>query len=186
MKRKMTIGRFFILIAAVAVSAFIILTAFFHTFGPYGGRVVDAETGEPISGAVVLVYFETAAYKEAEIVHHFADAVEAVTDQNGEFTIPSHDIFLIRPLHQWVAGGTSIVFKPGYASFPKFKGAVIEGKAVSTLPEGVRVTVRLPRLGSTEERKKNLPMVYTPGVPVEKMPRLAELKRLEMNEIESR
>jgi hypothetical protein len=167
----------------LAILAFLSLTALFHGFGPYHGRVVDAITGEPLAGAVILVRFETCTYQGGEIVNRFADAVETATDQNGNFSIPSHRVFLFRPLHQWLPEGMVLVCQPGYGCFPKFKGSTVEGKTVSTLPENERATVRLPRLETPAQRKENLSYIYAPRVPEEKMPRLLQMKRIETNQV---
>ncbi len=57
----------------------------YHYDGPYEGRVVDAETGEPIEGAVVLGIWKTFTPTVAGAVHQFHDAEERVTDMDGEF-----------------------------------------------------------------------------------------------------
>jgi hypothetical protein len=173
----------FLLLPALTLLAFLSLTAFFHLFGPYYGRVVDSMTGEPIAGAVILVRFETCTYQKGEIVNRFADAVETVTDRKGDFSIPSHRIFLFRPLHQWMPAGMALVCKPGYGCFPKFPGSTVEGKPVSTLPENERVTIRLPQLETPEERRENLSYIYAPQVPEEKMPRLNQMKRFETDQV---
>ncbi|MBF0592610.1 MAG: hypothetical protein HQL02_11040 [Nitrospirae bacterium] len=81
--------------------------------GPYKGKVVELETGEPIEGAVVagnwsLEYF--GGRKEC--------FKETVTDKNGEFVLPT--VICISPFlfrgefgHPLV-----IVFKPGYLGYP--------------------------------------------------------------------
>lgn len=173
----------FLILPALALVAFLSLTAFFHLFGPYYGRVVDAMTGEPIAGAVILVRFETCTYQEGEIVNRFADAVETVTDRKGDFNIPSHRVFLFRPLHQWIPEAMALVCKPGYGCFPKFKGSAVEGKTISTLPENERVAILLPRLETPEQRKENLSYIYAPGVPEEKMPHLLQMKRIETDQV---
>ena len=60
--------------------------------GPYRGKVIDAETKEPIEGAVVVVVWVNEVLKfysgwpKAET--RFAETKEALTDKNGEFSIP--------------------------------------------------------------------------------------------------
>ena len=56
--------------------------------GPYRGRVIDAETREPLAGAVVLVYW----IRNAPAIGHgpaesFLGAEEALTDDRGEFIV---------------------------------------------------------------------------------------------------
>jgi hypothetical protein len=173
----------FLFLPVLALLAFLSLTAIFHPFGPYHGRVVEAMTGEPLAGAVILVRFETCTYQEGEIVNRFADAVETVTDRKGDFSIPSHRVFLFRPLHQWIPEAMALVCKPGYGCFPKFKGSAVEGKTIRTLPENERVAIRLPRMETPEQRKENLSYIYAPGVPEEKMPHLLEMKRIETDQV---
>jgi len=167
----------------LALLAFLSLTALYHCFGPYHGRIVDAATGEPLAGAVILVRFETCTYQGGEIVNRFADAVETETDGKGDFSIPSHRVFLFRPLHQWIPEAMTLVCKPEYGCFPKFRGSTVEGKTLSTLPENERVTIRLPRMETPEQRKENLSYIYAPQVPEEKMPRLLQIKRNEADQV---
>ncbi|KJU83947.1 lipoprotein [Candidatus Magnetobacterium bavaricum] len=81
--------------------------------GPYKGKVVELETGEPIEGAVVagswsLEYF--GGRKEC--------FKETVTDKNGEFVLPT--VICISPfLFRGDFGHPDvIVFKPGYLGYP--------------------------------------------------------------------
>jgi hypothetical protein len=83
--------------------------------GPYKGKVVDAETGAPIEGAVV------AGSWHLQVVYwwpRFCDAVETTTDRNGEFVLPRAwcvNLWLIGRLN---LPGDVIVFKPGYLGYP--------------------------------------------------------------------
>jgi hypothetical protein len=76
---------------------FIILNAgctITHEFGPFMGKVVDAETGEPIEGAVVLIVFSIESSSLGGSVNSFADAIETLTDAQGEFKFtPKRDQF---------------------------------------------------------------------------------------------
>ncbi len=79
----------------------------------FKGKVVDLDTNEPIEGVVVVAIYEKATHGPADTVTSSFDAREALTDNKGEFTIPSYTTF-ISPI------STSydvefIVFKPGYA-----------------------------------------------------------------------
>jgi hypothetical protein len=66
---------------------FIILTAgctITHEFGPFMGKVVDAESGEPVKGAVVLIVFSIESSSLGGSVNSFADAIETLTDAQGK------------------------------------------------------------------------------------------------------
>ncbi len=59
----------------------------FRYDGTYKGKVVDADTGQPIEGVVVLGVWETVTITPAGGTHDYYDAKETVTDKNGEFLI---------------------------------------------------------------------------------------------------
>jgi hypothetical protein len=55
--------------------------------GPYEGRVVDAETGSPIEGVVVLGVWYKEEPTVAGAVSSFYDSREILTDKDGNFNI---------------------------------------------------------------------------------------------------
>ncbi|MFZ3090791.1 MAG: hypothetical protein WA240_09250 [Nitrospirota bacterium] len=80
-------------------------------FGPFQGKIVNAETKEPIEGVVVLIVWSE--------VHFFAgstfyDAQETLTDKNGEFYIPA--IWVFNPLIRLKAEADVIIYKSGYGT----------------------------------------------------------------------
>lgn len=85
----------------------------------FKGKVIDAETKEPIEGAVVVAIYRIREYSFVESGAAVADVKEVLTDKNGEFNIPPHTFFSFYP----VAKGEApefIIYKPGYTSFPSF------------------------------------------------------------------
>jgi len=84
----------------------------YHSDGPYKGKVIDLETGEPIEGAVVA-----GAWVLAFNFTPFCDAKETVTDRNGEFILPKASCFTFWPLAE-MDRMDIIVFKPGYLGYP--------------------------------------------------------------------
>jgi len=85
--------------------------------GPYRGKVIDAETKEPIEGAVVVAVWEKRVFRPVESKTVFEEAKEAMTDKDGEFMIPGYTIGKVGGLF-----GTQepdfYIFKPGYGSYP--------------------------------------------------------------------
>ncbi|MCC7201739.1 MAG: hypothetical protein IT393_03605 [Nitrospirae bacterium] len=81
-------------------------------FGPYRGKIVDAEMKEPIEGVVVVAEWgrKTAGILAAGT--KFMDAQETVTDKNGEFYIPG--IWVFNPWRHIVADVTLYIYKSGY------------------------------------------------------------------------
>jgi hypothetical protein len=81
----------------------------------FRGRVIDAETKEPIEGAVVVVLY----YKRPLIGgpggpnSYIFNAKEILTDNNGEFHFSSYSSLI---LFTEDAGTTFIFYKPGYLS----------------------------------------------------------------------
>lgn len=107
----------FMLITVPSVWAFDFL---YHSDGPYKGKVIDLETGEPIEGAVVAgVWYLT---------HRFCDAKEAVTDNNGEFVLPKGSCFSFWPFTE-MGRAEVVVFKPGYLAYPPLGTTFEERKA---------------------------------------------------------
>ncbi len=87
-----------------------------YTKPVFKGKVIDAETKQPIEGAVVVVAY----YKEVFRLmpgpgNQLIDVKETLTDKEGLFTIPSYATF-IDPFS--VSDNSDfIIFKPGYGKF---------------------------------------------------------------------
>jgi len=114
-----------------AVSFFLLITTtngfsadfLYHSDGQYKGKVIDLETGEPIQGAVVAGVWVL----EFNFTP-FCDAVETVTDKNGEFILPKASCFSLWPLAR-MNNLDIVVFKPGYLAYPPLGATYEERKA---------------------------------------------------------
>lgn len=84
----------------------------------FKGKVIDAETKEPIEGVVVVAVYTKTSMGIAESYSVTINVREALTDKNGEFYIPSYTT-ITQPL-SWEDKATLIIFKPGYGSFPGY------------------------------------------------------------------
>jgi hypothetical protein len=114
------------LFLAISIFLFTATSAFsagflYHSDGPYRGKVIDLETGEPIEGAVVAGTWELYILY---IKPSFCDAEETITDKNGEFVLPKASCFTLWPLAK-MRNLHFIVFKPGYLGYPPL-GATFE------------------------------------------------------------
>jgi len=78
--------------------------------GPYTGKIIDADTGQPIEGVVILGTWYTAQFSPAGATHNFYDAEEAVTDKNGEFSISGKGVRILSNLEPM----NILIFKVGY------------------------------------------------------------------------
>ncbi|MBU0729149.1 MAG: hypothetical protein KKE17_05995 [Proteobacteria bacterium] len=145
------------------------------SYGPYMGKVVVKETEEPIEGAVVFMRFYTEGIYS---VTDFADAVEVLTDANGEFNI-KHRVFAFRPFQVWQPHSQTIIFKPGYGAFPRHRGTSISQWQDGEFPENQYVTIKLPKLKTREGRRDNLSNLYPGSAPPEAYRTLQSLEEIE-------
>jgi hypothetical protein len=81
-------------VLVMTVVVLISTSAFAYTFK---GRVIDAETKEPIEGAVVVAQYHKNVFYIFDSDSFIFDVREALTDGKGEFHIPPK-INLIQPL----------------------------------------------------------------------------------------
>lgn len=87
---------------------------FTNQWGPFTGRVVEAETGQPIPGAIFVVIWLRNMTLPFHDVQRFNDARAAVADAGGSFEIPERN----RPfLSSFVEPPNLICVAPGYAPF---------------------------------------------------------------------
>lgn len=125
----------------------------------FRGRVIDADTKEPIEGTVVVAYWLKAWQTISGEKTELKEVKEILTDKNGEWSIAGpkgqendpHPYFSFFLFLSYIREPAFIVFKPGYCSFPsgfsisackeKLKpggtGEIMEGKTIelSKLPE---------------------------------------------------
>lgn len=117
------------------------------------GRVVDAETGEPIEGTVVLGTWYSEFPGIAGAGKKFYDARETVTDKNGEFSIPGKGIRVMGNLKPMRV----MIFKAGYnyveGTWKSFKESFYYKDKVKW--EGSKAIIPLKKL-TMEERRKEL------------------------------
>lgn len=166
--------------------AFIVMAAFgalqpAWADGPYRGKVIDAETKEPIEGAVVVAVWMKNVYRIIDSTEVFAEAKETLTDKNGEFVIPGYkwtSIFF----YFGIQPPEISIFKPGYGSFPRYQVSPNPKQSNAALLEPFKThgLVELPRLKARQERLEVLDS-YNVGalVPHEKIPDLIELNNIE-------
>mgnify|MGYP000070013391 CR=1 FL=1 len=156
--------------------------------------MVDADTKEPIEGAVVVIYWEKAwgglsGHESTKL----KDVKETLTDQNGVWSIvgpkgslhsPRPFVTLFLPI-SYTREPQFIIFKPGYCSWPN--GFSIDACRDRMDITGVREkeigeggTLEVPKLTSREDRirAQSLQLPLGPGA-LEKMKELIRLKNEE-------
>lgn len=111
-----------------------------YAHGPWRGKVIDAETKQPIEGAAVVAVWEKHIATGVGTATYFLAAEETVTNKDGEFK-SSSKIFLSIPGIRQIKGPFFTIYKPGYGAYYD-KG--LETKSV----------VELPKLNTKKDRDK--------------------------------
>jgi len=134
--------------------------------GDYKGRVIDAETGQPISGVVVLGVWYSKTPTPAGSTSHFHDARETVTDEKGNFTLSGKGIKILSS----VEPANISIYKAGYeyvelGSWESLTYSKILREKIKW--EGDRAIIPLKKMTMQERRKEGTPS--RPSIPDEKM-----------------
>jgi len=153
-----------LIIIMVALSmAFVIIT---QAHASYKGKVVDADTGKPIEGAVVLMYWYRGCLPYGN--EEFFDASETLTDNTGMFEIKGPKVNL--NILCRVDNPHFIIFKGGYK--PIKLAWVISVFKEDRMKKWLSfdsdlVVFKFNKLSTIEERKRNLTGVGS-AIPYEK------------------
>jgi len=129
--------------------------AIYHHYDPYYGKLVDAETKQPLEGGVVLFYYMTYLHlSPGGPVSYFLDAQEVVSDKNGEFMIPSLNAFAFRPLSTFREKPYINIFKPRYGCYPGVwsTSSLVPNAALHT---DKYMTVEMLKLSDIDKRIRN-------------------------------
>ncbi len=157
----------------------VICCTFCRFYGPFSGKVADAETGQPIRGAVVLIGFYTKSPSVGGMVWSFADAVEILTDENGEFQLPLEFVYSFQAFAVWEDDCEVSIFKPSYGAYPMHPKVFCTPNLQNSMviPEKEYITFHLPRLATRQEREENLMNIWSPGgITSDKMTMLKKLE----------
>ena len=120
----------------------------------FKGKVIDAETKEPIEGAVVAAIYDVTMRDSFHSGSAHADVQETLTDSNGEFHIPDKTFSYPSPLAVSAEKTGFIIFKPGYWPYPFHDFLIYPVK--ETLRKHDEKTVTMGREGIIfEKRMKN-------------------------------
>jgi len=131
--------------------------------GPFRGQVVDAATGQPIEGAVIVAVWWEVVPTPVQGQQRFYDASEAVTGPDGRFEIPRG----ATPTPKLGVQPPQVsIFAPGYQ----------EQRRRISPPDGRQfvdpTVVEMRRLTTREERIRALRTYSLSSVPDHKIPLL--------------
>lgn len=143
--------------------------------GPYEGKVIDADTGQPIEGVVVLGTWSTETITPGGGTHEFYDAQETVTDKNGEFKIKGLDLKVLSN----VAPMDIFIFKSGY-TYERGSWTSLKEFAKEIKWEGNKAIIPLKKL-TIGDRKRRMSIPY--AAPEKKMKLMLEEIHKERREI---
>jgi hypothetical protein len=155
-----------------------------HAAGPWRGQVVDAETGQPIEGVVVVAVWERLSPGVIHQARAFHDVDEVVTDAEGRFVLPERELSPPNPFIT-IDGPQLTMFKGGYGLW-RFRGA-----RTSAWPQDTTGRIRrwneamaefgrtgsvfeLPPAKTYPERWKALAISPSALLPPERIPRFNE------------
>jgi hypothetical protein len=143
---------------------------------------VDAETGQPLEGVVVLALWTQRTADWPHPDERFYDVDEVVSDADGRIVVPPRDLSRNNPMRA-IVGPELLMFKGGYGGW-SFRGD--EPRPLLEEPEArerraaegwrrlasVGAVVELARLRTPAQRRRALPSCQ-PGldVPPERIPR---------------
>ena len=122
------------------------------TYLGYNGKIVDAVTGAPIEGVVVLVmWFRESFFWPTDTVDEFCDARETATDKNGYFSIEGGG--LASNLQR------TIIFKVGYEHIAFYWDTLKEdrGQRMRVKWEGGEPVIPLRKLTMEERKRQDVP-----------------------------
>src|SRR3990172_5665269 len=178
-------------IAAVIIGPIIVmsLTGYIYFAIPYEfhGKVIDADTRQPIEGAVVVASWSEETATIAGPSSRSKDVKETLTDKNGNWAIKGlrgrkgeklTDMFTFVTGTYYTRPPEFIVFKPGYCSWPA--GFSIDACRNKINPSLLRdgPMIELPKLTIRERETllMNKPFIpFEDGVRIPIFKKLAEL-----------
>jgi hypothetical protein len=115
-KKKKRIWPWFLL--AVAIIAYLAMSATFRRYPAYNGVVVDATTNKPLGEAVILAIYTTQSILD-EANRNFLAAEESISRADGTFILPRKMNYAFwPPLTRFMESPQIYVLARGYAGFP--------------------------------------------------------------------
>jgi hypothetical protein len=144
----------------------------------YRGKVVDAETGQPLEGAVFVIVWEKKPALSMNGYRDFHSAKEALTDANGEFSVDGSPGIDWNPFTYVVKTPSIAIFMPGYGPFPTGHVKETPVAEMKNAMTGAGVVIKLPKLKTQQEMRRYTgpgALHISTGTPYEEIPNLMRL-----------
>ena len=164
-------------IILVIICIVALIQTYFTFLYAYSGKVIDADTKEPIEGAVVVASWLESTATVTGGSQRSKDVKETLTNKDGEWKIrgPKGDsfiaqIFAMIPGIYYTEAPEFIVFKPGYCSYRKgFRiDACKETMKVYnfTNSDNIGEVIELPRLKDRDRETmlRNIPFIVADDI----------------------
>jgi hypothetical protein len=144
--------------------------------GPWRGQVVDAQTGQPLEGVVVLAVWEKVRPGVIHMARDFHDVDEVVTDAEGHFVIPTRNLSPANPFVE-IEGPKLNMFKGGYGQW-QFRTTWQSEQQLGSFKAAMKrfgeagAVFELPPLEARDARRRFLSHASLTGeIPFERVPR---------------
>ena len=179
MKRNILLGLSIMLLLLTTQGCFPAIRLFVYD-GTHKGRAVDADTGKPIEGVVVLGVWRSVFATPGGAVSDFYDARETVTDKDGNFSIPGQGVMIMSNVDVMQC----LIFKAGY-KYQRFDWDTLKegrGQRMNVKWEDNKPIIPLKRLTMEERRGQGEPPFPTEAYPKLRIPLL--IKEINKDKIE--
>ena len=150
----------------------------------FKGRIIDADTGQPIEGVVVLGVWYLGYPSVAGVVHKYYDAKETVTDKKGEFKISGFGPRVMSNLEPM----NVLIFKAGYMPVDDMGPGVRKTFREESWSwenveyDGDRLIIPLKKLTMEERKKQGRPNDPPTEAPLKKVKHM--LREIDRDRIE--
>ena len=153
------------------------------------GQVVDAETGEPLPGAIILVIWRNKLWLAMDGNESLHKTTEFLADAEGRFSIDASPGINCKPWRYLLERPSVVIFHTGYGPFPNAMPKSIpdrlEGKRFMTWTEEIDalragMVVKLPKLKNREDFARYSGFVglgISGDVPIERIPNTWRIMR---------
>lgn len=183
-----------VLVLTFAAACLLPTSAAARTEGPFTAQIVDAETGAPLAGVVVVAMYRKNTPGGIHPETTFYDLDETLTDEEGRFFLPAKSLPISTP-RSHVVGPEFIIFKAGYKGW-RFRG-VEHGRHADPRvrddqnEEGWRkfrsagVVIEIDRARTRDDRSEALSHTgIFPWIPEGRAPRLRKARDDELSAIQ--